>query len=376
MLRLIPAAIVLAVFATTAHADDIQTLQSAGDHTVVSAAEARAARDALVAGGSNNLLPVLKAFKDSTLLATNWLRSAFEAIADGEIKAGRPLPEDELLGFVSTTSESPAARRLAYEWLLKGDPQLEDELIPEMLLDPSPEFRRDAVARLIDEGKNTTGDVATAIYQQALSGAVHEDQVKTIAAALREAKVDVDLQKHFGFLTSWKLIGPFDNRNMKGFPIAYPPEKRIDLSAEYDGQLDRVSWQPIATDDDYGVVDIGKQIENFKGSLMYATTTYYSDRDKTVEFRLGTPNAWKLWVNGELVFQREEYHRGTRMDQYKMPVTLKSGANTILLKVCQNEQTQSWAQDYKFQLRVCDSTGSAVLASAAADLSDNTRGAK
>ncbi len=188
--------------------------------------------------------------------------------------------------------------------------------------------------------------------------------------------MDVDLQKHFGFLTTWKLIGPFDNKDMQGFPIAYPPEKQIDLSAEYDGQLDRVSWQPIATDDDYGVVDIGKQIENYKGSLMYATTTYNSDRDQTVEFRLGTPNAWKLWVNGELVFQREEYHRSTRMDQYKMPVTLKSGANTILLKVCQNEQTQSWAQDYKFQLRVCDSTGSAVLASAAADSSDNTRGAK
>ncbi len=33
MLRLIPAAIVLAVFATTAPAGDIQTLQSVGDHS-------------------------------------------------------------------------------------------------------------------------------------------------------------------------------------------------------------------------------------------------------------------------------------------------------------------------------------------------------
>lgn len=168
MLRLIPAAIVLAVFATTTPADDIQTLQSVGDHSE-NAAAARAARDALVAGGSSNLLPVLEAFKGSALLATNWLRSAFEAIADGEIKAGRPLPKNEMLGFVRTTSESPAARRLAYEWLLKSDPQLEDDLIPGMLLDPSPEFRRDAVARLIDEGKNTTGDAAIAIYQQALA---------------------------------------------------------------------------------------------------------------------------------------------------------------------------------------------------------------
>jgi hypothetical protein len=110
---------------------------------------------------------------------------------------------------------------------------------------------------------------------------------------------------------------------------------------------------------------------------MYATTSYRSHKDQAIEFRLGTPNAWKMWVNGQLVFQREEYHRSTRMDQYKIPVTLKSGANTILLKVCQNEQTQSWAQDYKFQLRVCDATGSAVLpAASAADLGNNTKGAQ
>jgi hypothetical protein len=39
---------------------------------------------------------------------------------------------------------------------------------------------------------------------------------------------------------------------------------------------------------------------------------------------------------------------------------LKPGENVLLLKVCQNEQDQDWAQRYQFQLRVCDSTGSAV----------------
>ncbi len=49
--------------------------------------------------------------------------------------------------------------------------------------------------------------------------------------------------------------------------------------------------------------------------------------------------------------------------------------NVLLLKVCQNEQEQSWAQDYKFQLRVCDATGSAVLpAGTIDDLSQNKSG--
>ena len=49
------------------------------------------------------------------------------------------------------------------------------------------------------------------------------------------------------------------------------------------------------------------------------------------------------------------------MDQYVSTGVLKPGRNVILLKVCQNEQDQSWAQDWKFQLRVCDATGTAVL---------------
>ncbi|MCP4172434.1 MAG: hypothetical protein GY758_16860, partial [Fuerstiella sp.] len=318
-------------------ADAIQALQSVGERSA-GTVDARTAVQTLKQGGADNLLPVLKAFNGSSLLAKNWLRSAFEGIADAEQKAGRTLPKGDLLAFVKDTSESPSARRMTFEWLLKRSPQLEDQLIPGMLLDPSPDFRRDAVKRLIDQASATKDGAATDLYAKAMSGAVHEDQVKTIAKALQDAGIEVNIPRHFGFLMAWKIIGPFDNKDQKGFPVVYPPEKTLDLSAEYEGQLGNVKWQPITTEDDYGVVDIGKQIENYKGSLMYATTTWQSEMDQAVEIRLGTPNAWKLWVNDELVFEREEYHRGTRLDQYKVPVSLKAGANTILVKICQNEQ--------------------------------------
>lgn len=159
------------------------------------------------------------------------------------------------------------------------------------------------------------------------------------------------------------MIGPFNNKDGVGYAAVYPPETEgIDPSAEYEGQLGKVSWSELTTDDDYGVFSIADLVENYKGSVMYASTTYRSAAARDLEFRLGTPNAWKLWVNGELVFEREEYHRSTQMDQYRIPVTLKAGDNTILLKVCQNEQEESWAQRYQFQLRVCDSTGVGVLA--------------
>ncbi|MFO0928985.1 MAG: hypothetical protein U0736_18520 [Gemmataceae bacterium] len=54
-----------------------------------------------------------------------------------------------------------------------------------------------------------------------------------------------------------------------------------------------------------------------------------------------------------------------RIDQYTIRVALRKGLNTLLLKVCQNEQSENWAQDWKFQLRVCDAVGAGVPFTAA-----------
>ncbi|MCA9009460.1 MAG: hypothetical protein KDB01_06920 [Planctomycetaceae bacterium] len=331
-------------------------------------AAARAAVQKLTTGGAQTLMPLLHGFRQATPLAANWLRNAFEQLVEAETKAGHKLPQQELEAFVGDQEQSPQARRLVYETLKRTDPGIEDRLIPGMLLDSSAEFRRDAVARLITEAAGMSDAAkATTLYRKAISGAVHEDQVKTIAEALRKNNETIDVQKHFGFLPEWSIVGPFDNKDEKGFAVAYGPELEVatakmpDLQAEYDGQSGKVRWQPIATTDDYGMIDIAKQIENYKGSLMYAVTTWTSDKEQQVEIRLGTPNSWKLWVNGELVFEREEYHRSCKLDQYRVPVTLKSGPNQLMFKVCQNEMTQDWAQRYQFQMRICDSTGSAIL---------------
>ncbi|HQX48277.1 MAG TPA: hypothetical protein PLR25_00105 [Planctomycetaceae bacterium] len=366
--------IVLAMFAAAltgrVHGDDtsdaIAVLRSVQPGAVDSA-KARKAVDQLTSTGAQALIPLLHGCRDASPLAENWLRNAFEQIVDQETKAGQKLPQQGLEAFVKDQNQSPSARRLVYETLKRSDAGIEDRLIPKMLLDSSPEFRRDAVARLIGEASEVTDATkATALYRQAFSGAVHEDQVKIISDALRKQGEQVDVQTHFGFLSEWSIVGPFDNREEKGLAIAYGPEldiesgKAPDPQAEYDGQLSKVRWQAITTKDDYGVVDIAKQIENYKGSLMYAMTIWKSDKDQQVEVRLGTPNSWKLWVNGKLVFEREEYHRNSLLDQYRVPVLMKAGANTLMLKICQNEQPQDWAQRYQFQMRICTSTGSAI----------------
>lgn len=347
--------------------DLIQTVKTVGKEGRGNP-QAIAAVKALSAGPSSTLIPLLTAMDDATPLAANWLRGAFESIIDREIRSKKKLPTKELEAFILETKHDAHARRLAYEWLAKVDPSLPDRLIPKMLLDPGADFRRDAVQRLIEQAtaeSKTDQSAAIKTYREALRGATDDDQVQAIVKPLKELGETVNLQKHFGFVVAWKLIGPFENHDLVGYDAVYPPEEKLDFQAKYTGKDGReVSWVEHTTEDEYGNVDLRKAIPPFKGAVTYAAAEYAASAATNAEVRLGTPNAWKLWVNGKLVFSRDEYHRGTQLDQYRVPVKLEAGKNVILLKVCENEQTEEWAQDYKFQLRVSDPSG-AALASAA-----------
>ena len=335
------------------------------DHEAAGATEAKSAWKQLAAGTGADLLPILKSLADANPLAANYLRSAAESIVDRELAAKKPLPTSDLEAFIKDLSQSPRARRFAFELLTTVDPSTPDRLIPGMLNDPSVELRRDAVARLMAKGQQELdakqNDAAKTTLQQAMNAARDKDQVDLLVKQLGDLGVKVDLPKHFGFVLDWKLIGPFDNSGKKGFPVAYTPEREVDFKAEYDGKNgQKVKWTEHKTDDAYGLVDLNKALTNHKGSITYAEAEFNSGKEQTVDLRLGTPNAWKIWLNGELLFGREEYHRGAAVDQYIVRGKLKPGKNVILLKVCQNEQTEEWAQRWQFQLRICDATGTAI----------------
>lgn len=312
------------------------------------------------------LLPLLNGIDQANPLAANWLTGAFEAIADRSMKSGGPLPGQELEAFVLDQKHSPQSRRLAYLWLTKVDNTAADRLIPGMLNDPAAEFRRDAVQRLIDaagKGAEAKDEAKTKeLYLQAFQSARDPDQLDLTFDKLTELGVKVDLKRQLGLISGWMLIGPFDHRKGIGFDAVYPPEEEINLAAKYPGMLGEVEWVKKTSDDRHAVFNLAEMIAPHKGAVMYAYHEFIVDQDQDVEIRLGTPNGWKLWVNEELIFAYEEYHQSMRLDQYRSQVHLKAGSNRILLKICQNEQTEDWAQRWQFQVRVCDPTGTAVLA--------------
>ena len=327
-------------------------------------AEAVAAAKNASRAPADQLPAILLAMDGVNPVAENWLRGVAESVAQRATANGGKLPQAKLETFLLETKHSPRARRLSYELIAAVDPTAESRIIPKLLNDPSVELRRDAVAQVLtDAAKLSAEDKEAAIkkYEVAFFHSRDLDQIKEASAKLRDAGQQVDLATHMGYLMNWKLIGPFDNIDDKGWDAAYPPEAEIDLAAEYDGQKGKVKWIDHTTADDYGSVDLNKIQGNHKGAITYAYAELIADKAQPCELRLGCINANKVWLNGKLLTANHVYHANTSVDQYIAAGTLQKGKNAILLKVCQNEQTEAWAQNWQFQLRVCDAVGTAIL---------------
>jgi hypothetical protein len=62
------------------------------------------------------------------------------------------------------------------------------------------------------------------------------------------------------------------------------------------------------------------------------------------------------------VLERGDAYTGMKLDHYVAKARLKPGKNVILLKVAQDEPPPQLPAALRFQLRVCDASGKAVLA--------------
>jgi hypothetical protein len=325
---------------------------------------AGAAWKTVAASGPEQLGAILTAMNGASPLAQNWLRSAVEVVAE-RARKGAGLPVEALTEVVKVKTNDAAPRLLAFEMLMQEAPKVAAELRPALLEDPAAELRLYAVAELLEAGKALKAKEdqkgAVSAFQKALNGARDEEQINALAKELKDLGVEVDLPKHFGFLMNWQVIAPFTNVDRGGFDQVFPPENAVELEAKYEGKGMEAKWLPFESEDEYGMIDFNKPFGMLKEVTGYAFTEFDAVEERTAEIRLGCKNGWKVWLNGELVFGRDEYHRGMKLDQYKLPVTLKKGKNTLLVKCCQNEQTEQWTVEWRFQLRICDATGTAIL---------------
>ncbi|MCA9261400.1 MAG: hypothetical protein KDA61_19425 [Planctomycetales bacterium] len=316
--------------------------------------------------GANSLPTLFDAMSDAKgTLAQNWLRAAIDAIVEAQLAAGDELDAKLLERTALDDRLAPRARRTAFELLEASDPAARDRLLPQMLDDSSVELRYDAVQQLLDAAKAAEGERRRSMMQQAFDAALDVDQAVAIAGELEKEEVKSDLSDKLGFIRQWHMVGTFDNAGLKGFDAVYPPEQlrdagAFDPNASYAGKEGEVRWKSFETDHRLGWVNVNKALAPEKEAVAYSAAIVEVGHGGPAQLRVGCKNAPKVWCNGELAGAFEAYHAGSGVDQFILPVTLRPGANLILVKTCQNEKRESWEQDWDFCLRVTDELGAAI----------------
>jgi hypothetical protein len=161
-------------------------------------------------------------------------------------------------------------------------------------------------------------------------------------------KVKLSAFSSTDLVRQWMVVGPFetDQPGTLGDTL-YPPQRLMDITAEYPGAEGKVSWQPVKLSSGGGI-DL---------------TQLYGARDSGVAFavtvlRVAKPTTVAITTNGSylVTYLNNEIIGGPfrRYGNFKLSVTLPEGDNVLL---CGVAQTNYWWQGKSWQLSVEIETG-------------------
>jgi len=137
-------------------------------------------------------------------------------------------------------------------------------------------------------------------------------------------------------LDKWYLIGPFDNSDGRGFATAYPPEREIQLTKEYDGKnKQKVRWREIPFSDGQ-VQSLLPHFQDKTFGVAYLYRAIHAPAAVSLPVSLGSDDTLTVWLNGEKIHE-ENVYRACAADQVRLTLTLRPGVNHLLLKICQGD---------------------------------------
>lgn len=356
----------------TLRADDTAQLLAVFSRTGsngTGSAEARTARERLAKRGLAILPQVLVAMDTPNPVAANWARSLYEEILASELNQPQPkLPRELLRQIVRDPRKQGKLRRLILELLDKIEPDFGKQLLPTLLDDP--EFRSDAVNLAMQFGdlelKAKHRDVARDAYRKAFQNARTPAQVTSAAGKLRSVGEQADVISHLGLIVDWKLLGPFDAPGTTGYRTVFPPEKNLNLDGEFVGSSGKkVRWMPYHNDSPLGDLDLAKAIFSTDEAVAFAYAELLLEPSRPVpdaQVRCGADDNCTVWVNGERVFGRDQWLNSSRPDRFITPVKLRSGKNTLLVKICQGPHhvDPTIGNNWTLVIRICDPSGAGI----------------
>lgn len=149
----------------------------------------------------------------------------------------------------------------------------------------------------------------------------------------------------------WKTISPFENKD--GFRKKLPPEKDIRLDKTYKNDFGKIAWKSADDGINDGFINFNDTNRIYNWAVGYGLIYIDSPDEKEVQFRFGTDDEVKIWLNDTQIWLL--FQGGPAVfDDNKVNVKLKKGLNKVLIKVCNS------VSDWGFFFRITDENGIGV----------------
>ncbi|MBE3132638.1 MAG: hypothetical protein IMZ55_04135, partial [Acidobacteria bacterium] len=221
-----------------------------------------------------------------------------------------------------------------------------------MMTSPRPTARRRPAAPAV----LGTALAAAALVAALVAGCAEHVARPAPAAAAKAASLKDEMRMPWtpataGFLRTWLVVGEFPNPPRPGQQVYDHTPPCPGLEADYlkalggEAKVRPAAGQPVARPDGtaaaWAAVTSPENLIDFAAALpgrshdnavAYAFATVDSPRAREAVLAVGSDDGCRIWLNGQVV-HNVLAARGVTPDEDLVPVSLKKGENTLLVKV-------------------------------------------
>ncbi len=138
----------------------------------------------------------------------------------------------------------------------------------------------------------------------------------------------------YGYITKWRYSNVYTAKDEKGADACPAAHKAVFMPEKPNYDYDKwPKFVPAKDSKTPEVVTLHKCLGGVQRTA-YIVAYIHADADKEAILEMGSDDMLKAWMNGEMIVDSPKYQALVRAS-YKIPVKLKKGKNTLLMKVSQ-----------------------------------------
>lgn len=169
-------------------------------------------------------------------------------------------------------------------------------------------------------------------HEQLAREALHDvlDKVDHEDVHARAREVLNDLDKYEDHILQWVGAGPFTEEGKDGQAIyntVFPPEKP---------EAEDVDWKPITKGIGRWDINLEQTFGGIDYCAAYVRTRVYSPKAQEVLLEMGSDDALRVWLNGELIHEHWKTSGAAPRQEHAL-ARLKEGWNDLMMKVVDHD---------------------------------------